>query len=273
MSRTEYIERLGIPIRDRAIGSGTLAKMFAAEAFPITPQTIRRLRSGITSGGEIDRRLQMAETLKENSTARKDTFYLRLALLGLELRGRDCYASRFSPLHFMESLADELRESSTDTRRCFRAMRTDMAFAELSYEGEDFLPEFVAVAETFLDDYRRGKQVPVLRVLDSLWDRQTIDGFYRLLYSTVTSPQTLRTWPPYEVEIFEKFYERRIHMGSLPSTFDRLSLEAGMKDIPQQPYVRSMRSMTGIKYDRQVHDAHINVLLTGSPRGSYLVSK
>lgn len=263
-------ESFGIPIGDDTKSTSEVLSAFRQKGVFVTGSAIRRLRKGQTSGEHIDRRLGATNT--QQAVARKDHYYLKLASLGMDYRKRGYYG-RFSPIHFLEGLAEALGEEVHTIRGCFRSMRVDWSLAQFTPDSEYVTPAFISMAEGYLADYTNSKTKSprAIKQVSTEWDGQigSIDDFYRAFNLYVRCPVTAGTLPAYEVEVGAEFYRKRVTFTGRspikPTEFDRLSLATIRGNANQELFIENIRSRSGVRFDSRALKAHINILLYGRP--------
>lgn len=225
----ENIKHHGIDLEKSPQTLRAVLDLFKEKRVPIYPQQVNKMRQGIRSGTEIHRRLDAAEALKK-SVAKKDHYYLMLAVEGLALRNigrghRSKSTPRYSSRGFITNLAAQLTVDGSTVNRCFRAIRTDIVEAELNSDEGFKTEEFLPYVEHYINSYTTGGRASKrIERLDVAWDRKTLSDFYRLYYEVANQIVTAGTLPPYEVEMFEIFYARRLALGSKPSPLDQATL-------------------------------------------------
>ncbi|MDO8269194.1 MAG: hypothetical protein Q7T54_00810 [Candidatus Levybacteria bacterium] len=265
MGRIEDVtSRIGIPIKDRSVPGAQIVELLAGNGVMVGRDAIYSVRSGRKTGDRIGARLEMTEILGSNS-GKKDDFYGQIADVGTLVRATN-EAGHYSTVGFARRIAEEMDLGEPDVSRCLRAMRTELVLSETKDESPRIKDLFREVAEEYLGHYRSGySSSPVIKDIDAMWSRDSIEEFYRACAITMPAPHSLRTWMAYESDVLFEFYRLRKEMGSPVSAFDRLTLEKNVNGSPIESLINQVRMVTSIPYDQVVHFTHTNALLYGQP--------
>jgi len=261
--RVTSIEKYGIPLGDPAVQRKVVLGELGKKGVNIHKGTVSRYRMGNTSGEKIGKHLELSERL-DGDVRLKDQFYLDLARAGKEVRGQ-ASTRRYAAIDFVNRLAEYLDLDPQDIRRSFRAMRTDVVMAENAGDAPRVIEYLIPIAARYFHDYSKSSASVPLREISREWDQKSVRDFYRCFYETATTTSTMRTFPPYEVELFERFYEERVASGSSPSPLDTLTIAKNLGKLPIADFVATVRSESSVPFDKVVHFTHTNALLYGQP--------
>ena len=231
---------------------------------PVHTDTPEKIAEGRTSGERTFRRVDVAKALEADNPEGKDKHYLDIASIGVVRRRFQLTDNphRLSSRFFAEDLAGEAGYDYYILNDILRAMRSDFLLSQLSAEGAAIEGTFRSVTELYFSNFLSGRnQPPELQRIDAAWDRKSPFDFYRLMGEDSVQPPTFGTWPPYEVEIFAAFYQHRLDQQSGLSFYDRAVLTAERDGIPDERSTGVLRTLTGIRYEKGVTNAHLNALL------------
>ncbi len=257
-------QRIGIPITDKRIPGGDVVELMKGVGVHIGRDAIYNVRSGRKSGNRIAAKFEMKELLG-GTTSKKDNLYFDIARAGMDVRTSN-RRGHYSVQNFASGIANLLGISEADVNRCLRTMRTEMAFSSTRGEVPQLLDYFCELADKYFTEYGEGYvSSPNVGHIDTVWDRESVSGFYSAFGERVAAPHALRTWMPYEIDALRQFYQQRIEGGSHLSALDNETLEKNIKGNPLIPMIASIRQETGVPYDQVTHFTHTNALLFGQP--------
>lgn len=183
---------------------------FRNRGVPVHEDTVGHLRSHRTSGEKVADRLYCAGLVRLGDTRRKDACYLRIAYTALAVRAPQLnnFAHRWRSNGQTEAMAELLRLSPQLVRRCIRAMRAELVYADVECPETDVRQTFGNVANHYFYVYSYPANSTLRASINAVadnWDGRTLRSFYALLYGY--GPRTIGTWHPYEAEVFQRYYE------------------------------------------------------------------
>lgn len=276
-NRSEIEQKIGVPLGEKGSNRKNIVEAFEKKGLSgLRPTSVSRLKAGTISGERTDWKLDASKVLEEGNTGSKNQFYQQIAQVGLEHRTFNVAPQRAHVLksdHYVEDVAKALGQDPQVVRRCIRAMRTDVALAQVDSPDAELLRQFSDTAEGYIDANR--KIPPSLRsaavtALDEAWDHLTIENFYRNTYA-VSGGRAIGTWTPYEMEIYSRFYRQQVTEGNQLTPFDRLVLDSYTKGAPASQIVGGIKQSLGIEIDEGVIEQHRNVIVYG--RATYRHTK
>jgi hypothetical protein len=272
--RSRIARQIGVPLGAKSDPVAPALHAFEAKGVTIRRNLLARLRTGYTSGLEVEERLLSAELLRANRANRKTHFYLEFAATGLRLRtlrGAKQAAHIYSSSGFTAAIGEALAFRSQAIRRCLRAMRVDLSCSLALHPDAEFETVFCRTADAYLEAYLRlppSLHASVVLALESGWDRQSALSFYRTLHGARNARRSIGTWTAYEVEVLHAFYTRSAATGHAVTPLDRWVLRARIEATREGSIVDRVKDLTQIEVDENALETHRNVLLYGKPTRS-----
>lgn len=205
-----------------------------------------------------------------NDPSKKDRLYRKVATEGVSNRtysNEPAYMPRYASDGFVEHIAENLKLKGDDIRAFLAAMRADLVFGSNTSEHNNF---FIHVAEAYLRANTEGlfpsRRKEALVSFNEDWDRQSPLTFYQKFYSTMGgSTRRLAGWIPYEIEVFQRFYEARTLSGKVPPTqFDERVLICQNIEVTGR-LAKEVRDATNIAINYDLVVKHRNALVYGKP--------
>lgn len=246
---------LGIDLGGQGDPRDPVVEALRQRGFDVNAKIVSHLRGGFKSGNEMINRLLCAELLETNDASKKDHYYLQIATRGL---------NRVSSVGFTEALAQGFGIRPQALTRLLRAMRVELVYSEMQGYDSQITYQFRNMAMSFFVESTTSRDKKARQLLSAKeeWDRRSIRSFYRAFYG-VASSSTIGLLPPYEVEVFETFYQHQAERAFTLTPFDRLVLTEYAQRLPEEPFITRVRDETGIKFDKAVLYDHRNLLLEG----------
>lgn len=247
----------------------------------VHPNTICNLRSGRYSGSIIRQLLELSEVLKSNDASWKDELYLKITITGQRLRTNQSTldSHRYQSKGLTKAIAKELK-FKRDSRILWDlilAMREDITLFDLENPKSSLYDSFLATYNEYLDHYLfKGRQMKSTdqtkpgysQALFDTFERKpsSLTDFYRFTYFQLRNKgRVIGTLLPYELDMFNDFYQRQNLSGNPLTPFDRLVITSTLNRVPDGVLASKIRSKTGLPLSRTTLILHRHVLVGNSP--------